>query len=80
MADFAHSAFAQARREAKAVALETACALRGLTAAQVAAFTDADRRWFEKVAGVRPSSVETWARVEQLLRDAEQSPARTVRS
>lgn len=77
-ADFKHSAYAEQRRELKAVAIETAVAGLGKTSADVRAFAPKDRRWFERIAGVRPASDETWNKVIALLESAERSASRQV--
>jgi len=69
--DFGHSDWATEQRTQKAVRLEAH--LHGLeyTAAAVERLTAADRRAFERAAGVRRSSDETWALVVRLMRSAE---------
>lgn len=76
MTDYAHNGYAEQKRTEKAVALEAACTDHGLSSDQVRRFDSKDRRWFEKIAGTRPGSDDTWRLVVRLMREAENSPAR----
>lgn len=76
MADYATSAFAERNRMLKAVALDTALSLAEVSADGARALSPAERRGWEKLAGIRPCSDATWTVVAQLLADAEQSSAR----
>ena len=73
MTDYGSTAYAQARRETKAVQLEVELGVvRGLTSVTAAALTATERRAVERAAGLsRAASDETWARAFALMRSWE---------
>lgn len=74
MSDFAHSAKAQQARIVKADAI----ANQVIASAGPWPDTDHDRRLVEKIAGVRPSSEETWALARSFYDDLRSSRARAA--
>lgn len=80
--DFGHTQWAEEQRTTKALALEVALAAEQIPAGAVRAWDEDSREWrltlpprirrrFEKAAGVRACSVETWLRAAAFLADHE---------